>query len=201
MTLPAFPVKGLKGLAVKGVYYTRLSEAQSGLTVARNHGGGHFELRLTMRPYKREDLDEILAFLHARKGRYGLFTVTIPRYKDTKTGYTGIMLVNGANQQGGEILVDGMTPSTTCLKAGDVVSLNGHSKVYMVTEDLVSDGAGAGILKISPNLYASPPDNSAVIFNDVAFTVRSNNDEIEYSIDLSEYANFDLSFRETWENA
>lgn len=74
----------------------------------------------------------------------------------------------------GELLpVDGATASVTnWLRDGDVLVLPGHTKVYMVTADVDSDGSGNVAIPITPPLVASPADNETLTLTDVPLTVR-----------------------------
>jgi hypothetical protein len=96
------------------------------------------------------------------------------------------------------ILADGFSQSTNLLRAGDLIKFAGHSKVYMISEDIDENGAGTtrGTLTISPPLVASVANNESVIVNRPSFTVYLESDEIMYSTDASGFYNISFDVRE-----
>lgn len=82
----------------------------------------------------------------------------------------GTPVVNGANQTGATINVNGMTATTGTYKAGDIVTFAGCNAVnpvskqdtgslqqFVVTANATADGTGAATLSISPSITVSGP--------------------------------------------
>lgn len=61
--------------------------------------------------------------------------------------------------------------NVTWLAAGDLINFANHTKVYMVTQDAVTDNAGITTLKINCPLKQSLPDNTTVIGTGAVFTL------------------------------
>jgi len=73
-------------------------------------------------------------------------------------------LVNGANQTGSGLIIDGLPNSTTgLLLPGDWIEVNLELK--RITAPLNSDGSGNGFIQFSPPLRTSPADNTPIIVN------------------------------------
>ena len=198
MSNERFPLKYIQGCTIKAIYNTRVSRSQTEIRQVNEYGGGRFGFIIDLVKKKRSEHDEIFAFLNKMRGRKETFKLVIPFYSFTKTGYGGSMLVDGANQTGSAVQVDGMTANTKVLKAGDFVKFSNHNKVYIITADLISSAGGAGTLEISPNLFVSPNNDSNVVFNDVEFTVANAKDEITLDLDLSVRAGFNIELEEVF---
>lgn len=73
---------------------------------------------------------------------------------------------------GNALPIDGAsTGITNWLRAGDLLVLAGHTKVYLVTDDVDTDGSGVAAVPIEPPLVESPADGEALTLTDVPFTV------------------------------
>lgn len=87
-------------------------------------------------------------YLHVRKGAGG-----------------GTPLVNGADQTGAAVTIDGASASiTNWLRAGDIIAIAGQPVVYDVQADVNTNGSGQATIPISPPIFVgrSPADNAAV---------------------------------------
>lgn len=77
----------------------------------------------------------------------------------------GTPLVNGANQTGSALVVDGAPASATgWLRQGDLIVVAGGSVVFDVTADVNTSSVGAATIPIHPPIFTgkSPADNAAV---------------------------------------
>lgn len=137
-------------------------------------------------------------FAFSAKQRGDSFQITLIDKNTPQGAGTGTPLVQGAVVAGtSSIPIDGWTFSITgILKAGDILKFANHTKVYMVEDDVNSDGAGLANISITPPLIEALIDNEAVTINNVPFTVtfkdgvhrwKTTNPEIStYTIDLIE---------------
>jgi hypothetical protein len=90
-----------------------------------------------------------------------------------------------------------MTVSTNgILKAGDYFRFTGQDKVYMAVEDLDSDGYGEGTLTFEPPLRSNVNDDTALVYDNVDFTVSLTNDIQEFNIGTQEYFNYEIDLVE-----
>jgi len=130
----------------------------------------------------RDQFAPIWAFLMAQQGRFETFTFIAEDLKAPRGAAAGTPLINGASQIGTSLITDGWTNNILQLKVGDIFSIVGENKVYMVVTDGTSDGSGNLTLTISPPLLSSPADNAALIVSNVAFTVQLEQDKFQYSV-------------------
>lgn len=150
------------------------------------HQGQWWEAEVSLPPMKRDEAEQVVAFLIKMNGQYGTFLMgdflsTAPRGVGT-----GTPLVNGASQTGDELVTDGWTVSTTgILKAGDWIQLGSASTatLHKVLDDVTSDGSGNATLNIFPNLRSSPGDNAVITINSPKGRWRLASNETDYAID------------------
>ena len=150
------------------------------------HQGQWWEMEVTMPPMKRDEAEQVAAFLLKMNGRYGTFLLGDKANTSPRGVGTGTPLVNGASQTGDQLLTDGWTTSTTgILKAGDWIQLGTGSatRLYKVLDDVDSDGAGEATLNIWPNLRQSPADNAEVFINSPKGQWRLAANDTNFSID------------------
>jgi hypothetical protein len=128
------------------------------------------------------------------------FQIELPFYSETQGSYKGDIFVAGASQTGKEIAVDGMTTSTKgILKKGDFIQIGSEKKVYMLERDLDSRGGGTGTLYLHMPIVGSlPADNALIIYRGVTWTVALADDIVNYSIDSTDRAGWELSLEEVW---
>jgi hypothetical protein len=77
----------------------------------------------------------------------------------------GTPLVNGANQLGSNLIIDGASNTiTNWLRQGDLIQVVGCAVIFDVTADVNTDGSGNATIPISPPIFEgrSPADNAAV---------------------------------------
>ena len=150
------------------------------------HQGQWWEAEVSLPPMKRDEAEQVVAFLIKMNGQYGTFLMgdflsTAPRGIGT-----GTPLVNGASQAGDELVTDGWTVSTTgILKAGDWIQLGSASTstLHKVLDDVTSDASGNATLNIFPNLRSSPDDNAIVTISSPKGRWRLASNETDYAID------------------
>lgn len=103
------------------------------------------------------------------EGRFNYFLLGDPSAKEPRGLATGTPVVNGGGQTGNVIVTDGWTPSITgILLKGDYIQIGTGTtaRLYMITEDVNSDGSGNATLPIAPALRYSPIDNQAIVVSE-----------------------------------
>ena len=177
---------------------TLVNQTLSGRKQVRQIGSQYFSFTVQMPPLQREKAQEVFAFLQKQKGSFEDFTIVAPLDNlGAGKAETDIQVVGAHTSGDASIVLDGFTASQTgALKAGDLVKFAGHSKVYMVQNNIDADGSGALTLQISPNLITTLADNEAVTVNKPSFTVYLENNEIMYSTDASGFYSISFDVRE-----
>ena len=146
----------------------------------------------------RTQFAPILAFIMKQRSQLESFTYTPATMASTNGVATGSILVNGAVSAGAtSCSIDGMANSTTgVFKAGDFFRFTGQTKVYMIVSDVSSNGSGQGTLTFEPPLRTAVSDNTALIYNNVDFTVGLTNDIQEFNIGTSLYYQYEVDLIE-----
>jgi len=176
-----------------------LNQTLSGKKSARQIGAQYFSFTVQMPPLEQLKAQEIFAFLSKQKGGFENFTIAAPlNNKGTSKNETDI-LVNGATAAGASAVpMDGFSHTNHALRAGDLIKFAGHTKVYMVQDEVTASGGGATV-NIQPNLVAAVANNEAVTVNKPLFNVYLENDDIRYTTDISGFYNISFDVREVIE--
>ena len=176
-----------------------LNQTLSGKKSARQIGAQYFSFTVQMPPVDQLKAQEIFAFLSKQKGGYENFTIAAPlNNKGTSHSETDI-LVNGVTSAGASAVpMDGFSHTNHALRAGDLIKFAGHSKVYIVQDEVTASG-GSATVNIQPNLVSDVADNEAVTTNKPLFNVYLANDEIRYTTDTSGFYNISFDVREVIE--
>jgi hypothetical protein len=177
---------------------TLLNQSLSGRRQVRQIGSQYFSFTVQMPPLQQDKAQEIFAFLQKQKGSSGDFTIGAPLDNLGAGKAESDIQVVGSHVAGdASIDLDGFAASqANALKAGDLVRFNGHSKVYMVQNNIDSNADGSLQLMISPNLVTSLANNEAVVVNKPRFKVYLENNEIMYSTDASGFYSISFDVRE-----
>jgi hypothetical protein len=162
---------------------TIVSVTTSGRVQTRQIDGQKFTLTLSYPPMTRQNFAPIKAFIMKQRSRLNTFTIIPPVISNAQGVASGTISVDGSVSAGATTCtIDGMTLSTNgILKAGDYFRFSGADKVYMAVEDLDADGTGSGTLTFEPPLRTAVTDDTALVYDNVDFTVRLRNDVQEYS--------------------
>jgi hypothetical protein len=187
-TYPTTPIFSTIGF--RSVNYNLSSQSISGRTQVRNIGGQRFEFSAQYTRMTRSEFAPILVFTMAQRGSAETFTIVLPQISSKSGDASGTILVNGAADIGATTVgVDGVTGT---LKAGDMVKFANHSKIYMLT----ADRAGDGNISIQPALRVAVPNDNAVTFDSVPFTVRLNNDVQEFNLGSASLVDYEIDMIE-----
>ena len=93
--------------------------------------------------------------------------------------------------------IDGMTVSTSnILRAGDFIKFSDHTKVYMVTEDVTSDGSGEATLNFHPAAVQAIATNSTISIASVPFNVSFQDDVREFGTNYSNLYSYEIALIE-----
>lgn len=182
-----FPNIGIRSVNIRAQSVVGVSKSPfTGQQQVYKHQGQWWEMEVTMPPMKRDEAEQVAAFLLKMNGQYGTFLLGDKANTAPRGVGTGTPLVNGASQTGDQLLTDGWTTSTTgILKAGDWIQLGTGSatRLYKVLDDVDSDGLGEATINIWPNLRQSPADNAEVFISSPKGQWRLAANDTNFSID------------------
>ena len=158
------------------------------------HEGAQWTTTMTLPPMKKDKAAQWLAFFMSLRGRRGTFKLGDQDRKTIQGVATGTIRVNGASQTGNQVALDGFANSTNnVFKAGDYIQINSY--LYMVIEDVNSNGSGEANVKIEPSLRSGIEtinDDTTVLYSNTTTIMRLDNNEIQW--DTDQVSNYGISF-------
>lgn len=177
----ALPNVEFEAINIRSEQKTLVSKTHSGKTFRRQIDGQRWLFTVQYPNIKRSDFAAVQAFIIKQRGSKEDFTITFPSYLNAQGNETGSVLVNGVHAVGDTtIAMDAFAADGAGrFKAGDFIKFNGHSKVYMVVEDVTSS-SNAATVTIEPPLTTALSNNEAVTYDSVPFTVFLTNDVQEF---------------------
>lgn len=188
MTYPTTPE--FSAVNVKSTSANISSTTRSGRMQVRSIGAQKWSFSAKYNNMTREEFAPVYAYIMTLQGQLNSFDITPPVISDTSGTATGTVRANGAHSVGDNtIAIDGLTGT---IKAGDFVKFAGHSKVYMVT----AERDGVGTLTIQPALLSSVGNDEQVIYNDVPFKMRLENDVQEFGLSGFDRYDFEIDMIE-----
>jgi hypothetical protein len=194
-TFPTTPVAA--SIKVSSFYPTMISVSHSLKRQVRRRGGHQWMFDVSYPPLTRSEFAPVYAFCIKQRGQFETFTFVPPVVSVPQGTATGTPLANGAASVGDtSIVTDGWSNSITCMKAGDYLKFANHDKVYMVVEDVSSDGSGNATLTIEPPLTAAVADDEALTVTNVPFKVAMVTDMQEYAAGPPDLYEFGLKLIE-----
>lgn len=197
-----FPAVGIKSSNMRLI--TASSMSQSPYTFRQQvylFPGARWEIDVTVRRLTYAQAGAVKAFKADLQGHFGTFLYGDPDFlaKGANGLLGGTPLVKGAGQTGNTLDIDGLTPSVVGWgKKGDYFQLGTGtgSRLYMLTEDVDSDGAGEATLTFQPPLRSSPADNAAVTVNGAKGLFRMATNIADWGSDQSSIHDFSMTMVE-----
>lgn len=169
--------------------------------VAQGHSYYSFEVKypnLTDR-----QLGQVLGFMSTALGQMYSFEVVLPELSYSKAPNSTV--ANSTAQVSATIssgqryaLLKNCGANVTILAAGDFIRFNNHSKVYMVTQDCASNGAGVANLQFSGACVSSVPVDTKIWANGVPFTCILSDPQQSFDVTYGGIGRISLPMREIW---
>jgi len=180
----AFPISNSKfsTMGIKSIQTTIISHSDSGKRLARQIDGQRWGFTASIITSTRSNVyGELMAFIVKQRSGKETFTIIPPEIEDARGNETGSVLVNGIHAVGDTtIALDGFAgDGAGRFLAGDFISFNSHSKVYMIVSDVTSS-SNAATVTIEPPLITALANNGAVTYDNVPFTVYLTSDLQEF---------------------
>ena len=180
----AFPISSAKfeTLGIKSIQTTIISKSDSGKRLARQIDGQRWGFTASIITSTRSSVyGELMAFIIKQRSGKETFTIIPPEIEDARGNETGTILVDGVHAVGDTTIdLDGFAgDGAGRFLAGDFISFNSHSKVYMIVADVTSS-SNAATVTIEPPLTTALANNGAVTYDNVPFTVYLTSDIQEF---------------------
>lgn len=176
------------------------SNGFNGTVQTIDFGGAFWQASFTLTGMKG-DSDQFRlwkAFFMQLGGRSGRFYGYDPDKRTPAGTGTGTPLVNGANQTGNMVIIDGATINqATWLKQGDYFQINGEYKC--MTADAASDGSGNVTLNFFPQLRSSPPDNDPIVVTNPKCLMMLDSPNLQWQSDSAKLISLSFTAREAFD--
>ncbi|MBL4704473.1 MAG: hypothetical protein JKY54_08120 [Flavobacteriales bacterium] len=159
------------------------------------HTGQRWEADVSLPPMSRAQAAQWIGFLASLKGISGTLLMGDPSAPLPRGSAGGTPLVMGADQTGGELLIDGATANQTgWLLVGDYIQLGagGTVSLHMVLADVDTDGSGQATLDLWPNIRSAPGDNDALTLIGTVGIWRQSTNTVSWDVDSASI--FGMSF-------
>tara|TARA_R100001510_G_C7643474_1_gene200988 strand:+ start:460 stop:1059 length:600 start_codon:yes stop_codon:yes gene_type:complete len=194
-TYPTSPT--FRALGFSSEQKTLTSTTDSGKMFSVQIDGQRWKFSASYPPMSRQRFAPVYAFIIKQRSQKETFQIVPPVISSAKGHETASVLVNGAHSAGDTtITIDGhQNNSTGAFHAGDLIKFGGHSKVYMIVED-VNPSGNASTLTIEPPLREALADDETITYDDVPFTVRLTNDVQTFNTDNIDIYTFEVDFIE-----
>ena len=139
---------------------------------------------------------QLLGFIMSKRGAYSSFTIELPDTLDDSSGaYTGTITTTTATAGALSFTATVASNNTLILRSGDMIKFANHDKVYMVTADATSTGAGGLTVSLFPAIRTT--SNTVVVTHKtVPITVRFGSQEYSFQMAQELFGSFDLDFIE-----
>ena len=173
----------IRASKLKSIWPTIRDQTDNGRHWVREIGFHQWAFSLDLSRMVADDWRVLLAFVHAQRGMTGSFQIVHPALATPRGVLGGTPVVNGAGQSGSSLAISGCAASTVgWMKAGDVFTLAGNDKVYMLTADANTNASGQVTLNFEPQLIVSPAGGEALTVSNVPFTMFiTNSAELAFS--------------------
>jgi len=146
--------------------------------------GARWYATFNLPPMKKDNALEYIGFLQRLQGRVHSFFGYDANHRSPSGTIAGsTLLVNGADQTGTSLILDGGANSTLVLKAGDFFSVNNELK--MVTANATTDSSGDVTVNFVPSLRSSPSNDASITTVNPVCTMKLMGDSTTYSINTS----------------
>jgi hypothetical protein len=180
---------------------TKKTESASGRIIRATNSTTVWTGTLQYPPMTLAESRPIQAFAARCQGSLNEFDIIIPNVSTTTSGYTAqLTYPTGTNSAGStSCTVTSDQTSVTILKAGDVIRFPNHTKVYMVTEDVTTDGAGAATINFQPGLITAVNEDSAgatIQVTNVEFRMILSNDVQEFGYRTDGLVGYEIDVQE-----
>lgn len=195
-TFPSTPTPA--AIEVQSIEPTLISVTSNLTRQARSRGGQRWGFSVSFPPMTRAQFDPIYSFAIAQRGQYETF-IWVPTTIGTTRGESGeTPIIDGALSAGvTSASIKSLTASTSnIIRSGDFLKFSGHSKVYMCTADMSSDGSGDATLAFVPKLTTAVADEENVVIASVPFNVAFTTDINSYGTNATTFYSYEIELIE-----
>jgi hypothetical protein len=197
-----FPVTaGFTAVNFRMTTATKKTESASGRIIRATNSTTKWKGTLQYPPVSYEEFLPIQAFVGRCQGPLNEFDIVIPELSTHNPHPTQLTYVRADATAGSSsvLITSDQINKTNLLQAGDHIRFPNHTKVYMVTEDVVTDGSGNGTINFTPGLVQAVNFDSTgdtIIVNNVPFRMILTNDIQEFGYRNDGYVSYEIDVEE-----
>ncbi len=156
------------------------SRSLSGKRLARLGDYHRWRLVCSFNPLTRQELGQLQGFLVSQRGGYETFTIT-PKGYDSPMGNWGPAITVDTVIDDNNLTLAGFTNNDLDpVKAGDVITIAGDPKVYMIVSNATATATGTANVIIEPSLNIIPSGGEVVTHTGVVFTVELDDTRVSF---------------------
>lgn len=165
----------------------------------QRHDGQMWHATLNYPPLERADAERLIVFLLSLDGQYGTFTMSPPDAGTPRGPAGGTPLVNGADQSGTDLDIDGLPVSSSVYLEGDYIQLGSglSARLHKILSDVTSDGSGEATISLWPRIKSSsvPSDNDPIVTSSPVGLFRLAANRNDWTIDAALHYGISFSCR------
>ena len=196
-----FPIgEGFASANFKQVNTTKRTQTASGRTIRETNATTLWSVLVATPPLTQAQARPLQAYIARCRGGINEFDIILPEisYSVADSAYHTATLTCSSTTAGATAVdFTSSANSATVIKAGDVVRFSNHTKVYMATTDVNTDGSGNGTLNIEPALIENVSGSTTITHDEVPFRMILDLDTQEYVYTLEGHVAFEIEMRET----
>lgn len=201
-----FPISvGTRAVNFKQNTATKKTETASGRIIRATNSTTIWSATLSFPTMTVAEFKPIQAFIARCQGSLNEFDIVLPTISTSTSSYVGSMncyVTSDASAGATTLPVNSNVISDTLFKAGDVIRFGNHTKVYMVSTDINTDGGGNATLNITPALVNDVTSQESaggeqVIFSSVPFRMILTGDLQEFGYRNDGLVDYEIDIQET----
>lgn len=197
-TFPSSP--GFSGVNFKMNSLTKRTRAASGRIIRATNQTMLWSGTLAFPPMTEAEFRPIQAFIAQAEGGLNEFDIAIPSLSDSLSPNAPLVTasVSGAHSAGDEtISISTNVLGGNAFKAGDLVRFANHTKVYMCSSDINTDGSGNATLNIKPGLVEALVTSESITTSAVPIRMILSQDVQEFAYGVDNLIRYEIDVEET----
>lgn len=197
-TFPSTP--GFSAAGFKQNTITKRTQTASGRQIRATNATTLWSGTLVFPTMNLSEFRPIQAFVALSQGTLNEFDIVIPLVSESQSVNAAALsaTVDGAHSAGDTTIAisTNLGGAGNALKAGDIVRFANHSKVYMCTSDINTDGLGNATMNIQPALTENLVNNENITTNNVPFRMILSNDVQEFGYQTNSLVSYEIDVEE-----
>lgn len=180
-----------------------ISETNSGRVRRVGYGHSYYSFDVKYRYLTYDQAGVVMSFLATAQGQLLSFEIVLPEISVSDAPAAAAATLTATVQTTVNAGVKSVTlancgANKNILNAGDYFRFNNHSKVYMSTTNVTSNGSGLATVTFSGSLVSQVPSGTGVFLTNVPFTVVLSEPTQEYEVSQRGITTLSVSMREVW---